>query len=135
MSSFFGQAAQRNMLRYINLLDALSGLLLVKELKAALNLPATASFKNVFPAGAAFGLPLNDIKKRWADRMSSFGNWITLSEIVSDGVITPGYNVQVLKILSKKKEEKYTVIQIDPNYEPLEIETHQSLLTISLTDT
>ncbi|CAG8636153.1 4193_t:CDS:10 [Gigaspora margarita] len=104
---------------YINLLDALNGWSLVKKLKAALNLPATASFKNLSPAGAAFGLPLNDIEKRWADRMSSFGNWITLSDIVYipiakiiSSVITTSYDAQVLEILSKKKDRKYTVIQL-----------------------
>ncbi|CAG8644151.1 19496_t:CDS:10 [Dentiscutata erythropus] len=143
---------------YINLLDALNGWPLVKELKAALNLPAAASFKHVSPAGAAVGLPLDEIEKkvyfvddlkelsplatayaraRGADRMSSFGDWIALSDIVdvptakiisrevSDGVIAPGYDPQALEILSKKKDGKYTVIQIDPNYEPPEIETRQ----------
>ncbi|RIB02108.1 cytidine deaminase-like protein [Gigaspora rosea] len=143
---------------YINLLDALNGWPLVKELKAALNLPAAASFKHVSPAGAAVGLPLDDIEKkvyfvddlkeltplanayaraRGADRMSSFGDWIALSDIVdvptakiisrevSDGVIAPGYDAQALEILSKKKDGKYTVIQIDPNYEPPEVETRQ----------
>ncbi|CAG8802993.1 19917_t:CDS:2, partial [Racocetra persica] len=143
---------------YINLLDALNGWPLVKELKAALNLPAAASFKHVSPAGAAVGLPLDETEKkvyfvddlkelsplanayaraRGADRMSSFGDWIALSDIVdvptakiisrevSDGVIAPGYDAQALEILRKKKEGKYTVIQIDPNYEPPEVETRQ----------
>ncbi|CAG8464636.1 9632_t:CDS:10, partial [Dentiscutata heterogama] len=129
---------------YINLLDALNGWPLVKELKAALNLPAAASFKHVSPAGAAVGLPLDEIEKkvyfvddlkelsplatayaraRGADRMSSFGDWIALSDIVdvptakiisrevSDGIIAPGYDPQALEILSKKKDGKYTVIQ------------------------
>ncbi|CAG8667336.1 1177_t:CDS:10, partial [Racocetra fulgida] len=127
-------------------------------IQAALNLPAAASFKHVSPAGAAVGLPLDETEKkvyfvddlkeltplanayaraRGADRMSSFGDWIALSDIVdvptakiisrevSDGVIAPGYDAQALEILRKKKEGKYTVIQIDPNYEPPEIETRQ----------
>ncbi|KAG9295453.1 hypothetical protein G9A89_013482 [Geosiphon pyriformis] len=143
---------------YINLLDALNGWPLVKELKAALNLPAAASFKHVSPAGAAVGIPLSDIEKqvyfvddlkelsplanayaraRGADRMSSFGDWIALSDIVdvptariisrevSDGVIAPGYEADALEILRKKKGGKYTIIQIDPDYEPPEMETRQ----------
>ncbi|CAG8521848.1 6838_t:CDS:10 [Acaulospora morrowiae] len=143
---------------YINLLDALNGWPLVKELKAALNIPAAASFKHVSPAGAAVGLPLSDIEKktyfvddikdlsplaaayaraRGADRMSSFGDWISLSDVVdvptakiisrevSDGIIAPGYEAEALEILRKKKDGKYTIIQIDPSYEPPELETRQ----------
>ncbi|CAG8551967.1 11559_t:CDS:10 [Acaulospora colombiana] len=143
---------------YINLLDALNGWPLVKELKAALNIPAAASFKHVSPAGAAVGLPLSDIEKkvyfvddlkelsplaiayaraRGADRMSSFGDWISLSDIVdvptakiisrevSDGIIAPGYEAEALEILRKKKDGKYTILQIDPTYEPPEFETRQ----------
>ncbi|CAG8482819.1 12831_t:CDS:10 [Funneliformis caledonium] len=145
-------------LGYINLLDALNGWPLVKELKAALKLPAAASFKHVSPAGAAVGIPLSDIEKkvyfvddlkelsplanayaraRGADRMSSFGDWIALSDTVdvptakiisrevSDGIIAPGYEAEALEILRKKKGGKYTVIQIDSNYEPPEFETRQ----------
>ena len=136
---------------YINLLDALNAWPLVKELKKALGLPAAASFKHVSPAGAAVGLPLTDLEKkvyfvddfanlsplaaayaraRGADRMSSFGDWIALSDEcdvdtakiisreVSDGIIAPGYSTEALEILSKKKGGKYTVLQMDPNYEP-----------------
>ncbi|KND00832.1 phosphoribosylaminoimidazolecarboxamide formyltransferase/IMP cyclohydrolase [Spizellomyces punctatus DAOM BR117] len=142
---------------YINLLDALNAWPLVKELKQALNLPAAASFKHVSPAGAAVGLPLTDVEKkvyavediqltplaaayaraRGADRMSSFGDWIALSEPcdeatakiisreVSDGIIAPGYSPAALEVLKKKKGGKYTVLQIDPAYEPEEQETRQ----------
>ncbi|RPA78828.1 AICARFT/IMPCHase bienzyme [Ascobolus immersus RN42] len=143
---------------YINLLDALNSWPLVKELKKALNLPAAASFKHVSPAGAAVGTPLTDIEKqiyfvndiagidesplatayaraRGADRMSSFGDWIALSDIVdvptakiisrevSDGVIAPGYSPEAFEILAKKKGGKYTILQIDPDFEPSSIET------------
>lgn len=143
---------------YINLLDALNSWPLVKELSAALNLPAAASFKHVSPAGAAVGLPLTETEKklyfvsdienlsplanayaraRGADRMSSFGDWIALSNIVdlptaqiiskevSDGVIAPGYSEEALEILKKKKGGKYCVLQIDPNYNPDSVETRQ----------
>lgn len=137
---------------YINLLDALNSWPLVKELKASLNLPAAASFKHVSPAGAAVGIRLSDVEKRvcfvddieglddsllacayararGADRMSSFGDWIALSDTVdevtakiigrevSDGIIAPGYDPKALEILKKKKGGKYTVLQIDPTYE------------------
>ncbi|CCE64114.1 hypothetical protein TPHA_0G02760 [Tetrapisispora phaffii CBS 4417] len=141
---------------YINLLDALNSWPLVKELSASLNLPAAASFKHVSPAGVAVGLPLSDVEKqiyfvnnienlsplacayaraRGADRMSSFGDWIALSNIVdvatakiistevSDGVIAPGYEPEALEILKKKKGGKYCVLQIDPNYEADLMET------------
>lgn len=143
---------------YINLLDALNSWPLVKELSASLNLPAAASFKHVSPAGVAVGLPLSDIEKqiyfvnnienlsplacayaraRGADRMSSFGDWIALSNIVdlptaqmiskevSDGVIAPGYAPEALEILKKKKKGKYCILQIDPTYEPESLETRQ----------
>lgn len=141
---------------YINLLDALNSWPLVKELSASLNLPAAASFKHVSPAGCAVGLPLSDIEKkiyfvedienlsplanayaraRGADRMSSFGDWIALSNIVdvptaqiiskevSDGVIAPGYSEEALAILKKKKNGKYCILQIDPNFSPDTIES------------
>jgi phosphoribosylaminoimidazolecarboxamide formyltransferase/IMP cyclohydrolase len=139
---------------YINLLDALNSWQLVKELKLALNLPAAASFKHVSPAGAAIGTPLSDVLKkvyfvddielspiatayaraRGADRMSSFGDWAALSDIVdkstalllkrevSDGVIAPGYTDEALEILKKKKGGKYNIIEIDTDYEPEETE-------------
>ncbi|AJV62733.1 BAK_1a_G0034910.mRNA.1.CDS.1 [Saccharomyces cerevisiae] len=143
---------------YINLLDALNSWPLVKELSASLNLPAAASFKHVSPAGAAVGLPLSDVEKqvyfvndmedlsplacayaraRGADRMSSFGDFIALSNIVdvatakiiskevSDGVIAPGYEPEALKILSKKKNGKYCILQIDPNYVPGQMESRE----------
>ncbi|KAJ3080800.1 bifunctional phosphoribosylaminoimidazolecarboxamide formyltransferase/IMP cyclohydrolase [Quaeritorhiza haematococci] len=144
---------------FINLLDAFNAYPLVKELKASLGLPAAASFKHVSPAGAAVGRPLtpteakvyfvDDLldkltplasayaRARGADRMSSFGDWIALSDEcdaitakiisreVSDGVIAPGYTPEALEILRKKKGGKYTVLQIDPNYEPEEMETRQ----------
>ena len=142
---------------YINLLDAFNGWQLVKELKKATGLPAATSFKHVSPAGAAVGLPLSDVEKkiywvedldieftpianayiraRGADRMSSFGDFISLSDVcdkstalvikreVSDGVIAPGYTEEALEILKAKKNCKYCVIQIDPDYEPAPIET------------
>ncbi|RUS33525.1 phosphoribosylaminoimidazolecarboxamide formyltransferase/IMP cyclohydrolase [Jimgerdemannia flammicorona] len=144
---------------YINLLDAFNSWPLVKELKAATGLAAAASFKHVSPAGAAVGLPLSDVDKkvyhvddlkepltplasayaraRGADRMSSFGDWIALSDVVdvitariisrevSDGIIAPGYEPAALEILKKKKAGKYTVLQMDPTYEPPELETRQ----------
>ncbi len=142
---------------YINLLDALNSWQLVKELKAATGLPAAASFKHVSPAGAAVGLPLNDILKkvyfvddlkvelsplacayaraRGADRMSSYGDFIALSDVcdeataliikreVSDGVIAPGYTSEALAILQEKRKGTYNVIEIDENYKPVELET------------
>ncbi|CAI1569328.1 hypothetical protein SEUBUCD646_0L00950 [Saccharomyces eubayanus] len=141
---------------YINLLDALNSWPLVKELSASLNLPAAASFKHVSPAGAAVGIPLSDVERqvyfvndvddlsplacayaraRGADRMSSFGDFIALSNIVdvatakiiskevSDGVIAPGYEPEALKILSKKKNGKYCILQIDPNFVPGQLES------------
>ncbi len=136
----------------INLLDALNGWPLVQELKAALDLPAAASFKHVSPAGAAVAVPLSkqearayfvdDVldeltplatayaRARGADRMSSFGDWVALSEPVdgmtarliarevSDGVIAPGYEPEALEILKQKKDGRYPIIQIDPAYQP-----------------
>ena len=143
---------------YINLLDALNGWQLVKELKKATGLPAATSFKHVSPAGAAVGLPMDDVLKkiywvddlgelsplacayaraRGADRMSSFGDFISLSDVcdvdtarlikreVSDGVIAPGYEPEALEILKAKKNGNYNVIQIDENYVPEEIERKQ----------
>lgn len=142
---------------YINLLDALNGWQLVKELKKATGLPAATSFKHVSPAGAAVGLPLSDTLKkiyfvddveltplanayaraRGADRMSSFGDFIALSDEcdkatallikkeVSDGVIAPGYSDEALEILKAKKKGNYNIIKIDPNYTPEEIERKQ----------
>ncbi|MEG1862099.1 MAG: phosphoribosylaminoimidazolecarboxamide formyltransferase [Oscillospiraceae bacterium] len=139
---------------YINFLDALNGWQLVRELKAATGLPAATSFKHVSPAGAAVGLPLSDILKkiyfveglelsplacayaraRGADRMSSFGDFISLSDVcdrqtaaiiakeVSDGVIAPGYTQEALEILKKKKKGAYNIVQIDENYTPDPIE-------------
>ncbi len=143
---------------YINLLDALNGWQLVKELKAATSLPAATSFKHVSPAGAAVGLPLSDTLKkiyfvddsitmtplanayaraRGADRMSSFGDFIALSDVcdkataqliakeVSDGVIAPGYEDEALAILKGKRKGNYNILQIDENYVPVEIERKQ----------
>ena len=140
---------------YINFLDALNGYQLVKELKEATGLPAAASFKHVSPAGAAVGLPLSDAlrracfvpldqeltplacayaRARGADRMSSFGDFISLSDPcdqstarliareVSDGIIAPGYSPEALEILSKKRKGGYTIIQIDPAYQPAPLE-------------
>ena len=143
---------------YINFLDAFNGWQLVKELKAATGLPAATSFKHVSPAGAAVGLPLTDTlakiywvddlgelsplacayaRARGADRMSSFGDFIALSDVcdadtarlikreVSDGVIAPGYTDEAMKLLMKKKKGNYNIIQIDENYVPAEIERKQ----------
>ena len=143
---------------YINLLDALNGWQLVKELKEAPGLPAATSFKHVSPAGAAVGLPMDEVlrkiywvddlgelsplacayaRARGADRMSSFGDFISLSDVcdvdtarlikreVSDGVIAPGYEPEALEILKTKKNGNYNVIQIDPDYEPEALERKQ----------
>ncbi|MBC5662483.1 phosphoribosylaminoimidazolecarboxamide formyltransferase [Coprococcus sp. NSJ-10] len=143
---------------YINFLDAFNGWQLVKELKAATGLPAATSFKHVSPAGAAVGLPLTDTlakiywvddlgelsplacayaRARGADRMSSFGDFIALSDVcdadtarlikreVSDGVIAPGYTDEAMELLMKKKKGNYNIIQIDENYVPAEIERKQ----------
>ena len=143
---------------YINFLDAFNGWQLVKELKKATGLPAATSFKHVSPAGAAVGLPLNDTlakiywvddlgelsplacayaRARGADRMSSFGDFIALSDVcdldtarlikreVSDGVIAPGYTDEALELLKQKKKGNYNVIQIDPDYVPAPIEKKQ----------
>ena len=140
---------------YINFLDAFNGWQLVKELKKATGLPAATSFKHVSPAGAAVGLPLSETlakiywvddlgelsplacayaRARGADRMSSFGDFISLSDVcdvdtarlikreVSDGVIAPGYEPEALEILKQKKNGNYNVIQIDPDYVPAELE-------------
>mgnify|MGYP001013279671 CR=1 FL=1 len=143
---------------YINFLDALNGWQLVKEIKEATGLAAATSFKHVSPAGAAVGLPLDDVlrkiywvddqgelsplasayaRARGADRMSSFGDFISLSDVcdvataklikreVSDGVIAPGYEPEALEILKSKKNGNYNVIQIDPDYVPEELERKQ----------
>ena len=143
---------------YINFLDAFNGWQLVSELKKATGLPAATSFKHVSPAGAAVGLPLSDTlakiywvddlgelsplasayaRARGADRMSSFGDFISLSDVcdvdtaklikreVSDGVIAPGYEPEALEILKAKKKGNYNVIQIDPDYVPAPIEHKQ----------
>ena len=143
---------------YINFLDAFNGWQLVKELKAATGLPAATSFKHVSPAGAAVGLPLSDTlakiywvddlgelsplacayaRARGADRMSSFGDFIALSDVcdvdtarlikreVSDGVIAPGYTEEALELLKTKKKGAYNVIQIDESYVPAPIERKQ----------
>lgn len=143
---------------YINFLDAFNGWQLVKELKEATGLPAATSFKHVSPAGAAVGLPLDDTlakiywvddlgelsplacayaRARGADRMSSFGDFIALSDIcdadtarlikreVSDGVIAPGYTDEALAMLKSKKNGNYNVIQIDASYEPAPTEKKQ----------
>ncbi len=148
---------------YINFLDAFNGWQLVSELKKATGLPAATSFKHVSPAGAAVGLPLNDVEKkiywvddlpeltplanayaraRGADRMSSFGDFISLSDVcdvataklikreVSDGVIAPGYEPEALEILKAKKKGNYNVIQIDPAYKPNPIE-HKEVFGIT----
>ena len=143
---------------YINFLDAFNGWQLVKELKEATGLPAATSFKHVSPAGAAVGLPLTETlariywvddlgelsplacayaRARGADRMSSFGDFIALSDEcdgdtarlikreVSDGVIAPGYTPEALEILKAKKKGNYNVIQIDPSYQPAPLEKKQ----------
>lgn len=143
---------------YINFLDAFNGWQLVKELKEATGMPAATSFKHVSPAGAAVGLPLSDVEKkiywvedlgelsslacayaraRGADRMSSFGDFIALSDVcdvdtasvikreVSDGVIAPGYEPEALEILRSKKKGNYNVIKIDPGFRPDPVERKQ----------
>ena len=148
---------------YINFLDAFNGWQLVSELKKATGLPAATSFKHVSPAGAAVGLPLSDTlakiywvddlgelsplasayaRARGADRMSSFGDFISLSDVcdvdtarlikreVSDGVIAPGYEPEALEILKQKKNGNYNVIQIDPDYEPEPLE-HKDVFGIT----
>ncbi len=142
---------------YINLLDALNSWQLVKELRQVLDRPAAASFKHVSPAGAAVSVPLTDAlrqayfvgdqelsplatayaRARGSDRMSSFGDWVALSDVVdvhtaqllrrevSDGVIAPGYEPEALEILRKKKDGKYTVIRMDPDYVPDPLERRQ----------
>lgn len=143
---------------YINFLDAFNGWQLVSELKKATRLPAATSFKHVSPAGAAVGLPLSDTlakiywvddlgdlsplacayaRARGADRMSSYGDFISLSDVcdvptanmikreVSDGVIAPGYEPEALEILKSKKKGNYNIIQIDPDYVPAALERKQ----------
>ena len=143
---------------YINFLDALNSIQLVRELKEATGICAAASFKHVSPAGAALGLPLDDVlrqmyhiapdmklsplacayaRARGADRMSSFGDWIALSDVcdvptakiiqheVSDGIIAPGYEPEALEILKTKKKGNYNIVDIDPAYRPEAIERKQ----------
>lgn len=149
---------------YINFLDAFNGWQLVNELKKATGLPAATSFKHVSPAGAAVGLPLSEVERkiywvddmdveftplanayiraRGADRMSSFGDFISLSDVcdketalvikreVSDGVIAPGYTDEALEILKAKKKGNYNVIEINPDYVPAPIE-HKEVFGIT----
>ncbi len=148
---------------YINFLDAFNGWQLVRELKKATGLPSATSFKHVSPAGASVGLPLTDTlrkiyfvpmdaelsplacayaRARGADRMSSFGDWISLSDVcdvptarlikpeVSDGVIAPGYEPEALEILMSKRKGAYNIVQIDPAYEPEAIE-HKDIFGIT----
>ena len=148
---------------YINFLDAFNGWQLVRDLKKATGLPAATSFKHVSPAGAAVGLPLTDVERkiywvddmgeltplanayaraRGADRMSSFGDFISLSDVcdvataklikreVSDGVIAPGYEPEALEMLKAKKKGNYNVIQIDPSYRPAPVE-HKEVFGIT----
>ncbi|MFQ7111444.1 MAG: phosphoribosylaminoimidazolecarboxamide formyltransferase [Anaerovoracaceae bacterium] len=143
---------------YINFMDAFNGWQLVNELKEATGLPAATSFKHVSPAGAAVGLPLSEVERkiywvddlgelsplacayaraRGADRMSSFGDFISLSDVcdvdtanmikreVSDGIIAPGYEPEALEILKSKKKGNYNVIKIDPDYTPDPVERRQ----------
>ena len=140
---------------YINFLDAFNSYQLVRDLKKALGQPAAASFKHVSPAGAAIGLPLDETlrkmyhisaeaelsplacayaRARGADRMSSFGDWITLSDVcdlatakliqheVSDGIIAPGYDADALEVLKSKKKGNYNIVAIDPDYIPAPLE-------------
>ena len=148
---------------YINFLDAFNSWQLVRELKAALHLPAAASFKHVSPAGAAVGLPLSDTLKkiywvddleelsplacayaraRGTDRMSSFGDWIALSDVcdvptaklikreVSDGIIAPGYTDEALEILKSKRKGTYNIVAIDENYVPAPVE-HKDVFCVT----
>ena len=141
---------------YINFLDAFNSYQLVRDLKAALGLPAAASFKHVSPAGAALGLPLDETLRRMyhigadvelsplacayarargADRMSSFGDWIALSDVcdlatakliqheVSDGIIAPSYDADALEVLKSKKKGNYNIVAINPDYAPAPLET------------
>jgi len=142
---------------YINFMDAFNSWQLVKELKQAIGLPAAASFKHISPAGAAVGIPLSDVLKkayfvenielspvasayaraRGADRMSSFGDWAAISDIVdlptatilkksvSDGVIAPGYTKEALALLMKKKKGNYNIIKMNPDYEPEDMEKRE----------
>ncbi|MBW9170115.1 phosphoribosylaminoimidazolecarboxamide formyltransferase [Clostridium estertheticum] len=142
---------------YINFMDAFNSWQLVKELKQAIGLPAAASFKHISPAGAAVGIPLSDVLKkayfvenielspvasayaraRGADRMSSFGDWAAISDVVdlptamilkqsvSDGVIAPSYTEEALELLMNKKKGNFSIIKMDPNYEPEDIEKRE----------
>jgi phosphoribosylaminoimidazolecarboxamide formyltransferase / IMP cyclohydrolase len=143
---------------YINFLDALNSWQLVKELRQSLDLPAAASFKHVSPAGAAVGIPLTEelrqaylvskslklsplasayARARGSDRISAFGDWVALSDVVdvstaqllrpevSDGVIAPGYEPEALNILKRKRQGNYIIIEIDANYEPASLERRE----------
>jgi phosphoribosylaminoimidazolecarboxamide formyltransferase/IMP cyclohydrolase len=142
---------------YINMLDAMNSWQLVKELKKVIKMPAAASFKHVSPAGAAVGIPLTEVLKksyfvddmelsplaaayaraRGADRVSSYGDWVALSETVdeptarllnrevSDGVIAPGFDSAALEILKNKKNGKYCLLEMDPAYEPEQMEVRE----------
>ena len=148
---------------YINFLDAFNSYQLVHDLKAALGLPAAASFKHVSPAGAAVGLPLDETLRRMyhidldmelsplacayarargADRMSSFGDWIALSDVcdlstaklikkeVSDGVIAPGFTDEALEVLKAKKKGNYPIVAVDPNYVPAKLD-HRTVFGVT----
>ncbi len=142
---------------YINFMDAFNGWQLVRELKAATGLPAATSFKHVSPAGVSVASALDDVEKRMlfapdyplsplatayirargADRMSSFGDWVSLSDVcdeetalflqheVSDGIIAPGYTPRALEILKSKRKGAYNIVRIDPSYEPGAVETRE----------
>ena len=148
---------------YINFLDAFNSYQLVHDLKAALGMPAAASFKHVSPAGAAVGLPLDETLRRMyhidldmelsplacayarargADRMSSFGDWIALSDVcdlstaklikkeVSDGVIAPGFTDEALEVLKAKKKGNYPIVAVDPNYVPAKLD-HRTVFGVT----
>lgn len=148
---------------YINFLDAFNSYQLVRDLKKALGQPAAASFKHVSPAGAAIGLPLDETlrkmyhisaeaelsplacayaRARGADRMSSFGDWIALSDVcdlatakliqheVSDGIIAPGYDADALEVLKSKKKGNYNIVAIDPDYIPAPLE-HRTVFGVT----
>ena len=148
---------------YINLLDALNSWQLVRELKAATNLPAAASFKHVSPAGAAVGVPLSEVlaktyfvtdvelsplatayaRARGADRVSSFGDWVAVSDVVdeptarlirrevSDGIIAPGFTDEAVELLTKKQNGRYCMLEVDPTYTPNPVD-HRTVFGVTL---
>jgi phosphoribosylaminoimidazolecarboxamide formyltransferase/IMP cyclohydrolase len=148
---------------YINLLDALNSWQLVRELKAATNLPAAASFKHVSPAGAAVGVPLSEVlaktyfvtdvelsplatayaRARGADRVSSFGDWVAVSDVVdeptarlirrevSDGIIAPGFTDEAVELLTKKQSGRYCMLEVDPTYTPNPVD-HRTVFGVTL---